>query len=113
MGNGLGDLGFEVLVTTGSRKCALLCAVQSSCGSCTVCPSVTRRSRGGTDIVLVYIAVFILDAALLAISQYLEDPAIGNYDTGFSWFSCVYKQTLRWFPTFQVATTCFSCSPPT
>ena len=27
-------------------------------------------------------------------------------------FPCVYKQTLRWFPTFQVATTCFSCSPP-
>ena len=30
----------------------------------------------------------------------------------FSWFPCVYKQMLRWFPTFQVATTCFSCSPP-
>ena len=25
---------------------------------------------------------------------------------------CFYKQTLRRFPTFQVATTCFSCSPP-
>jgi len=24
----------------------------------------------------------------------------------------VYKQRLRWFPRFQVATTCFSCSPP-
>jgi len=32
--------------------------------------------------------------------------------TGFSWFPYVYKQMLRWFPTFQVATTCFSCSPP-
>ena len=30
----------------------------------------------------------------------------------FSWFPCVYKQMLRWFPRFQVATTCFSCSPP-
>ena len=29
----------------------------------------------------------------------------------FSWFPCVYKQMLRWFPRFQVATTCFSCSP--
>ena len=28
------------------------------------------------------------------------------------WFPCVYKQRLRWFPRFQVATTCFSCSPP-
>ena len=32
--------------------------------------------------------------------------------TGFSRFPCVYKQMLRWFPRFQVATTCFSCSPP-
>ena len=39
-------------------------------------------------------------------------PATGHLDTGFSWFPCVYKQTQRWFPTFQVATTCFSCSPP-
>jgi len=31
--------------------------------------------------------------------------------TGFSWFPCVYKQILRWFSKFQVATTCFSCSP--
>jgi len=38
--------------------------------------------------------------------------ATGHLDTGFSWFPCVYKQMLRWFPTFQVATTCFLCSPP-
>ena len=30
----------------------------------------------------------------------------------FPSFPCVYKQTLRWFPRFQVASTCFSCSPP-
>ena len=34
-----------------------------------------------------------------------------EFDTGFSWFLCVYKQMLRRFPTFPVATTCFSCSP--
>ena len=51
-------------------------------------------------------------AALLARSQYSEGPATGHLDTGFSWFPCVYKQMLRCFPTFQVATTCFSCSPP-
>ena len=60
----------------------------------------------------VCIAVFTLDAELLARSQYWEGPATGHLDTGFSWFPCVYKQMLRWFPTFQVATTCFSCSPP-
>ena len=59
------------------------------------------------------IAVFCtLDAGLLARSQYSEGPATGHLDTGFSWFPCVYKQMLRWFPTFQVATTRFSCSPP-
>jgi len=58
------------------------------------------------------IAVFTLDVGLLARSQYSEGPATGHLDTGFSWFPCVYKQMLGWFPTFQVATTCFSCSPP-
>ena len=55
---------------------------------------------------------FTLDVGLLARSQYSEVPATGHLDTGFSWFHCVYKQMLRWFPRFQVATTCFSCSPP-
>ena len=54
-----------------------------------------------------------LDAGLLARSQYPEGPATGHLDTGFSWFPCVYyKRMLRWFPSFQVATTCLSCSPP-
>ena len=60
----------------------------------------------------VYIAVFTLDAGLLARSQYKEGAATGHLDTGFSRFPCAYKQTLRQFPTFPVATTCFSCSPP-
>ena len=60
----------------------------------------------------VCIAVSALDAGLLARSQYSEGPATGHLDTGFSWFPCVYKQMLRWFPRFQVVTTCFSCSPP-
>jgi len=53
-----------------------------------------------------------LDAGLLARSQYSEGPATGHLDTGSSCFPCVYKQMLRWFPRLQVATTCFSCSPP-
>ena len=63
-------------------------------------------------VLYVCIAVFTLDAGLLARSQYPEGPATGHLDTGFSGFPCVYKQMLRWFPRFQVATTCFSCSPP-
>ena len=58
------------------------------------------------------IALFTLDAGLLARSQYPEGPATGHLDTSFSRFPCVYKQMLRRFPTFQVATTCFSFSPP-
>ena len=60
----------------------------------------------------VCIAVLSLDAGLLARSQYPEVPATGHLDTGFSWFPFVYKRMLRWFPSFQVATTCLSCSPP-
>ena len=36
-----------------------------------------------------------LDAGLLASSQYLEGPATGHLDTGFSWFPCVDKRMLR------------------
>ena len=60
----------------------------------------------------VCIAVLTLDARLLARSQYPGGPVTGHLDTGFSWFPCVYKRMLRWFPSFQVATTCLSCSPP-
>jgi hypothetical protein len=58
-----------------------------------------------------YICVFLV-AELLARSQYPEGPATGHLDTGFSWFPCVYNQMLRFFPSFPVATTCFSYSPP-
>jgi hypothetical protein len=57
-------------------------------------------------------AVFTIDAGLMARSQYSEGPTTGLLDTDFSWFPWLQKQMLRWFPTFQVATTCFSCSPP-
>ena len=56
--------------------------------------------------------VLTLDAGLLSRSQYTKGPATGHLHTGFSWFPCVYKRILRWFPSFQVATTCLSCSPP-
>ena len=71
-----------------------------------------RLKCDGTCAVCVLLFFCALDAGLLAKSQYSEGPATGHLDTGFSRFSCVYKQMLRWFPTFQVATTCFSCSPP-
>jgi hypothetical protein len=60
----------------------------------------------------VCIVVFTLDAGLLARSQYTVGPTTGHLDTSFSRFPCAYKQMLRWFPRFQVATTCFSCNPP-
>jgi len=42
----------------------------------------------------VCIAVFGLDARLLARSQYSEGPATGHLGTGLSWFPCAYKQIL-------------------
>jgi hypothetical protein len=78
------------------------------CGYCCICRNVC---------VLLYlyyvcIAGVTLGAELLARSQYSEGPATGHLDTGFSWFPCVYKQMLRWLLCFQVATRCFSRSPP-
>ena len=49
---------------------------------------------------------------LLSRGQGSEGPATGHFDAGFSWFPCVHEQMLRWYPSCQVATTCFSCSPP-
>jgi len=64
-------------------------------------------------VLLVCIAVLhTLVARLLTISQYPEGPVTSHLATDFSWFPCVYKRMLRWFPRFQVATACFSCSPP-
>jgi len=55
---------------------------------------------------------WLLDAGLLARSQYPEGPATGHLDSGCFWFPCVSKRMLRWFPSFQDATTCFSRNPP-
>jgi len=55
---------------------------------------------------------FTLNSGLLVTGQYSEGSATGHLDTGFSWFPCAEKQMLRWFPRFQVAIICFSCSPP-
>jgi len=63
-------------------------------------------------VILCVYGCFTLDAGLLARSQYLEGHVTGHLDTGFSWFPCVCKRMLRWFPSFQVATTCISYSPP-
>ena len=99
--------------------CQLSCVYYCSCVyccSCIVCIVVVVLCvLLSTYVYLLYnvcIAVFTLDVGLLASSQYSEGPATGHLDTGFSRFPCVYKQMLRRFPTFQVATTCFSCSPP-
>ena len=54
-----------------------------------------------------------LVAGLLAKGQYLEGSATGHLGTGFLGFPVyVYKRKLGWFPRLQVATACFSCSPP-
>jgi hypothetical protein len=58
------------------------------------------------------IAVCSLDVGMLARSKYSKGPANGNIDTDFSWFPCVYKRMLSWFPRFQVANTPFSYIPP-
>jgi len=63
---------------------------------CTVCAAVLHT----------------LLAGWLARSQYSEVPATGHLCTGVTWSPCVYKRMLRWLPRLQVATACFSCSPP-
>jgi hypothetical protein len=81
-----------------------------------LCVYCCRNCR--TMWVLLYLLYYVciagatLDAELLARSQYSEGPATSHLNTGFSWFPRVYKQMLRLLLCYQVATTCFSCSPP-
>ena len=85
------------------------------CICCILCVFVVFMCICCTHVYLLYyvcIDILTFDAGLLARSQYPEGPATGHLDTGFSWFPCVYKRMLRWFPSFQVVTTCLSCSPP-
>ena len=100
---------FHLFMLYFKMSCVYFCYL--SCVYCCSCLCVLLSSYVYL-LHYVCIAVFTLDAGLLARSQYSEGPATGYFDTGFSRFPCAYKQTLRRFPTFQVATTCFSCSPP-
>ena len=52
-----------------------------------------------------------VDAGLLAGSQYPEGPATGHLDPGFSWFPST-SECWDGSQDSQVATACFSCSPP-
>jgi len=69
-------------------------AVEQTSVSATSCPGslpfiacfLAKFFWGGGAFLL--LAVFTLDAGLLARSQYSEGPVIGHLDTGFSWFPC-------------------------
>ena len=83
--------------------CTVVSCLVCTVVSCLVCIVVVVLSVLSSYVYLLYyvcIAVYTLDAGLLARSQYSEGPATGHLDTGFSWFPCVYKQMLRWFPKF-------------
>ena len=61
------------------------------CCSCLVCIVVILCVLLSSYVYLLYyvcIAVFTLDAGLLARSQYSEGPATDHLDTGVSWFPC-------------------------
>ena len=92
---------FTLVLFTFCTCCILRCLV-CSVVSCLVRIVVVVLCVLSSYVYLLYsticIAVFTLDAGLLARSQYSEGPATGHLDTGFSWFPCVYKQMLRWFP---------------
>jgi len=81
-------------------SCVLLLVVNCLvCNCCwlTVCIVVVVLCVLLSYVYLLYyvcIAVFTLDAGLLARSQHSEGPATGHLDTCFSWFPCVYKQML-------------------
>ena len=84
--------------------CFILCVfvVLRMCVCCTLCVFV---------VLCVYCCSY-FRCRTAGWSQYPDGPATGHLDTGFSWFPRAYKRMLRWFLSFQDATTCLSCSPP-
>jgi len=75
-------------------------------------PSITFNETNFFAVDLQSSSVYYFSCRMLARSQYPEGPTTVHLGTDFSWFPCVYKRMLRWFPRLQVATACFSCSPP-
>jgi hypothetical protein len=88
--------------------CLYICFTMYLCICYTVCLCICYT----VFLCICYTCCFTLDAGPLARSQYPEGPATGHLDTGFSRFPCVYKPMLTRSPSFPVATTCSSCSPP-
>ena len=97
---------FLTLVLFTFCTCCILRCLVCIVVSCLVCIVVVVLC------VLLSYYVYLLYSVCTAVFTLDAGPATGHLDTGFSWFPCVYKQMLRWFPRFQVATTCFSRSPP-
>ena len=71
---------------TDNENCTQDAAAE--CGDLHVALPMNMRNKKGVTAVKCHlcIAVFTLDAGLLARSQYSEGPATGHLDTGFSWF---------------------------
>jgi len=90
-----------VVLSNGFLCTGYICA--SSCVLFTLCCVLLKCA---------YCCVYLV-AGPLDRCQCPEGPATDHLDTGFlSWFPCVLKQMLRWFPNIQDVSTCFSCSPP-
>ena len=91
----------RIFVTCICLACivVILCVfVYLICICCTLCVFIVLVVPYVYLLYYVCIAVLTLDAGLLARSQYPEGSATGHLDTSFSWFPCVYKRMLRWFP---------------
>jgi hypothetical protein len=69
-------------------------------------------STGGNNDIVAGTDTDFVGTCTPALSQYPEAPATGQLDTGFSSLPWAHERMLRWFPPFQVASTCSSCSPP-
>ena len=101
-------------------SCNCWCCLSKSCGFERLCRNekwllrMSHLQSNAVSTIYFYLFIYLLwrCGPMWTRGQGPEGPATGHLDAGFSWFSCVREQMLRWYPRCQAATTCFSCSPP-
>ena len=95
---------FHEAMLTEDSSCRCNCVVQ-------LFWRLTLNKHSRVEQCTVCIEPCLVDDGILHITNRQDTSSIQNFIFSRN-STCVYKRMPRWFPSFQVATACLSCSPP-